>query len=361
MMRTSGLAVLFLWLVPSLLLGGNEPKASGVEAIQAKHDRALVKDLLAYVAVDPTADDSESAYQTIFNKIISHDWFTEHETFANRYLLDHPEGSVRPLARIVATMARAEAGSYDEALTSFNALLSGLNTADQVEFASNFAENLANSATSAGEFATARKVYASLLKKFGDESPSLNQKVGEALAKLDRIGKPDWRAVKMVSSSKVLSATLQETQRTGDAVGYLLKVSIRPDAHAGAIRDEIIIQTNDQESPSFPILVTAQIRGDLAATPGVLNLGAASSSGLVTGRYIVRASKPFKIVSLEGSGDGFSIAKADDNAKPLHILTVSFKPEESKLQGELQHKFKITTDLTEEAPLEVISTLRINP
>ena len=178
---------------------------------------------------------------------------------------------------------------------------------------------------------------------------------------IDRIGKPDWRAVKMVSSSKVLSATLQETQRTGDAVGYLLKVSIRPDAHAGAIRDEIIIQTNDQESPSFPILVTAQIRGDLAATPGVLNLGAASSSGLVTGRYIVRASKPFKIVSLEGSGDGFAIAKADDNAKPLHILTVSFKPEESKLQGELQHKFKITTDLTEEAPLEVISTLRINP
>lgn len=190
MMRTSGLAVLCLWLVPSLLLGGNEPKASGVEAIQAKHDRALVKDLLAYVAVDPTADDSESAYQTIFNKIISHDWFTEHETFANRYLLDHPEGPVRPLARIVATMARAEAGSYDEALTSFNALLSGLNTADQVEFASNFAENLANSATSAGEFATARKVYASLLKKFGDESPSLSQKVGEALAKLDRIGKP---------------------------------------------------------------------------------------------------------------------------------------------------------------------------
>ena len=87
-------------------------------------------------------------------------------------------------------MARAQAGAYPEALAGFRALMDGLGGSEQVEFAANFADNLAGSAVSAGEVDAARDVYATLLKKFGADNPSLKQKVGDDLARLDRVGRP---------------------------------------------------------------------------------------------------------------------------------------------------------------------------
>jgi thiol-disulfide isomerase/thioredoxin len=163
---------------------------SSVAEIQTKHDRALVKDLVAYLAKTPKPDDLDQAYLTFFNKVIEHDWFLEHEAIAKAYLKDNPEGPVRPLAQIVATMARAQAGGYPEALANFKLLMDALNSVDQLDFAANFADNLAGSAASAGEIEIARDVYATLLKKFGADNPPLRQKVGDDLARLDRVGKP---------------------------------------------------------------------------------------------------------------------------------------------------------------------------
>ena len=86
---------------------------------------------------------------------------------------------------------------------------------------------------------------------------------------IDRVGKPDWKVLKMVSASRAINASLQETKRSDGEVGYRLDVSIRPDATAGIVRDEIRLVTNDPETPAIPIPVTAQIQGDLSATPSL--------------------------------------------------------------------------------------------
>ncbi|MDX2036399.1 MAG: TlpA disulfide reductase family protein [Isosphaeraceae bacterium] len=166
------------------------PADKSVESIRLEHDRALIADLSAYLAANPRAADADEGYLAIFNKVIEHDWFLDHEKLARNYLADRPDGTVRPPAQIVATMARAQAGRFDEALPLFNELLAGLTSPDQIEFAAGFAENLAASAAARAEFDVARKVYAGLLKKYGDESPQVKQRVAEALARLDRIGKP---------------------------------------------------------------------------------------------------------------------------------------------------------------------------
>jgi peroxiredoxin len=165
----------------------DEPKT--VSEIQSAHDRALIRDLMTYLAKNPKADDLEQAYMKVFDKIIEHDWFVDNEAVARKYLIEHPEGPVRSLAQIVTTMSRAQSGQYAEALASFNALMAGLGGSDQEEFASNFADTLANSAMAAGEHDVARKVYQALLKKFGGESPNLSQKVKDEIARLDRVGK----------------------------------------------------------------------------------------------------------------------------------------------------------------------------
>lgn len=192
-MRTTGLCAavcgLAMATAPILADGPTEAGKRNVAEIQAAHDRALISDLATYAEKNPKADDLDQAYLALFETVIEHDWFGDHEAIAQRYLAERPDGPVRSLAQIVSTMARAQAGDYTVALARFKELMSGLGRTEQEEFASNFADSLALSATSAGEFAVSRQVYQALVDRYGD-SPTLRQKVNDELARLDRVGKP---------------------------------------------------------------------------------------------------------------------------------------------------------------------------
>lgn len=178
---------------------------------------------------------------------------------------------------------------------------------------------------------------------------------------IDRLGMPTWRVTALVSTCRAVDATLVETARTGSSVGYRLTVTLRADAPAGVLRDEIRLVSNDPESPSFPIQLLATVRGDLTASPASLTLGRIASSGTATGRFMVRASRPFVVRSVEGQGDGFSVTPDDSEAKPLHILTLHYKPEQGTTRGDLRKAFRVVTDLPDEAPLELSATLHVDP
>lgn len=179
---------------------------------------------------------------------------------------------------------------------------------------------------------------------------------------MERVGNPSWKVERMVSTCRVISAKLTETARTGTNVSYTLNVTLKPDTSAGVIRDEIRLISNDPETASIPILINAVVRGDLVAKPSALNLGNVASAAGVQGRFFVMASKPFKIQSIEGAGDGFKIEPFDQSAsKNVHILSVSYHPEEGTSRGDLKRVFRVTTDLPDESPLEVVTTLHTQP
>jgi hypothetical protein len=178
---------------------------------------------------------------------------------------------------------------------------------------------------------------------------------------IDRLGGPNWKAERMVSTSKAVTASLFETSRSEKGVGYLLKASLRPDAPSGQVRDEIRILTNDPETPSIAVLVTAVIRGELTASPTTLALGNVVSSGEAQGRYLIQGRQPFAVTSVEGNGEGFHLSADDTGKKPLHVLTLSFRREEGTARGDLKRTFRIRTDLTGEPPVEVEATLRADP
>lgn len=178
---------------------------------------------------------------------------------------------------------------------------------------------------------------------------------------IDRIGASDWRITRVLSASRVLTANLVETSRTGNSVGYTLQVALRPDAPAGPVRDEIRLVTNDAETPSIPVLVTAMVNGDLSATPSLLSMGAVRSAAGVQGKVVVRASRPFQILAVEGAGDGFKVAATDGSRKPMHVLTIAYRPEEGSPRGDLTRTFRVTTDLPGEPPVEVTATLHVDP
>jgi hypothetical protein len=179
---------------------------------------------------------------------------------------------------------------------------------------------------------------------------------------IDRIGAPGWRFERMVSASRVLSAQLAESRRDpkGNA-SYTLTVAIKPDAPAGPMRDEIRLLSNDPETPSIPVMVTAWVRGDLTAAPSVLTLGEVDSTAGKQGRFIIRASRPFAIKLVEGAGDGFLITPPDGAHKAMHVVSVSYKPEDGTTRGDVRRLFRVHTDLPGEPPLDLTATLHVAP
>ncbi|MGZ3431111.1 MAG: redoxin domain-containing protein [Isosphaeraceae bacterium] len=184
-----------LWMIPGLVVvlagssSAQQPAASNVSEILGQHDRALIRELGAYLKQNPKADDRDQGFAALFNKAIEHDWFADNEEAALRYLKNDPDGPVKALAQIIATMARAQAGRHDEALARYKELMNGLGKSDQEDFATSFTETFATSAVTAGEFAIARQVYQALQERFPD-SPGLRDKVARELGRLDRVGKP---------------------------------------------------------------------------------------------------------------------------------------------------------------------------
>jgi thiol-disulfide isomerase/thioredoxin len=188
------LGLIGLFLTPAMLRGDDSPPRAesspeSVSELIKTHDQALVRDLIEYLRKNPKADDSDQAYMTLFEKAIDHDWFAETEATAKLYLAANPDGAVRPLAQIVSTMARAQAGKFTEAWEIYRHLLKSLDRDDQQEFAANFADSLANAASAAGEYGVARKVYEALLEKYADKS-ALADKVRDDLARIAMVGKP---------------------------------------------------------------------------------------------------------------------------------------------------------------------------
>lgn len=178
---------------------------------------------------------------------------------------------------------------------------------------------------------------------------------------IDRIGLSNWKVERMVSTSRALTGQLVETARNPSTVQYTLTLSLKPDAPGGIIRDEVRLLTNDPETASIAIPVTALIRGDLVASPSVLTMGRVTSAGGAQGRFLVRASKPFTIVSVEGSGDGFSVAPVDASKSTTHILTVVYRPEEGGTRGDLRRTFRVVTDLAGEPSLDLVASCRVEP
>jgi hypothetical protein len=183
----------------------------------------------------------------------------------------------------------------------------------------------------------------------------------EQVLTIDRVGAAGWKVERMVTASRMLRGQLVETTRNQDSVQYKLTVSLRPDAPAGLVRDEIRLLTNDPETASIPIPVTATIRGDLVASPSVLVLGRVTSAGGAQGRFLVRASKPFGIAAIEGGGDGFTAGPPDASKGTAHLVTVSYRPEEGRTRGDLRHVFRVVTDLPGEPPLDLTVTCRVEP
>ncbi|MCS6853027.1 MAG: DUF1573 domain-containing protein [Gemmataceae bacterium] len=160
----------------------------------------------------------------------------------------------------------------------------------------------------------------------------------------------DWRVTGVVTQGTAYDATVEELYRRPGQVGYRLKVTVKPDAPEGSQKQDIFLQTNDPASPMVPVLVDATIQAPLSVVPATLNLGVLPVGKEELRRVVVRSShKPFRIVSIEGLGDGLE-AQAPPAAANLQVVTIKCQPGKA---GEFRRQLIFKTDLDKEATATV--------
>lgn len=161
-------------------------------------------------------------------------------------------------------------------------------------------------------------------------------------------GNLDWRVTEVLARDTPFSIELGELYRRQPRpgvhqVGYRVKVTLKANAPAGALKREIHLRTNDPASPLISVLVEANVEASLSVLPSPLRLGTVRVGQAVQQRVVVRGRTPFRVLAVDGLGDGLELA-APPSATPAPVQTLTFRCRPGRA-GDLRRSVRIRTDL----------------
>jgi hypothetical protein len=160
-----------------------------------------------------------------------------------------------------------------------------------------------------------------------------------------------WEVSEVVARDAPYTVALKEWYRRPGQVGYRLTVALKPNAPVGALSHDLFLKTNDPASPLVPLLVEANVQTALTVSPASLSLGTVKAGTPLVRRVVVRGTRPFHVVGVDGTGAGTGI----DLGAPLSttdalVQTVTFKCA-FDAPGDFKRELKIRTNLPEAAPV----------
>ncbi len=173
---------------------------------------------------------------------------------------------------------------------------------------------------------------------------------GETVEKtitLTRTGRRDWKIMDIRCANTNFEVEPLEKSRTLSSVVYELKVKLRDTAPAGAINDQLVLVTNDDRMPQFPIQVQGEVRPELSITPSLWMAGSLLPGEEVEKKLVIRNNnkKPFKIVNIVSDDPAIQFKPIDPAApaKILHVLPITLTASDDP--GRQVKKLRIETDL----------------
>jgi hypothetical protein len=151
-----------------------------------------------------------------------------------------------------------------------------------------------------------------------------------------------WQVTEVVSRDMPLDVSFKELYRRPGQAGYQVKVALKPDVPLGALKGDIFLKSNDPASPLVAILVEANVQSALTVSPATLALGTVKVGETLTRRVVVRGSQAFRVLGIEGGGEGVTFEPLPASAAAAQILT--FKCQFAK-PGDFKREVRIRTDL----------------
>ncbi|NUQ61240.1 MAG: DUF1573 domain-containing protein [Pirellulales bacterium] len=179
---------------------------------------------------------------------------------------------------------------------------------------------------------------------------SINQGTpAESKVAISYAGRSDWQILEVRSANPHLSGDVVETGRGNGEVRYELLVHLDSDAPVGYVRDQLVLVTNDRNATQVPVLVEAKIDSPVAASPTSLFMGVVQPGQKVTKPLVIRAGKPFRILSVSCDDASFEFdTSSETEAKAIHVIPVTFVAGVDP--GKVVKTIRVETDLGESLP-----------
>jgi hypothetical protein len=178
------------------------------------------------------------------------------------------------------------------------------------------------------------------------------------------VGQSNWQIVRVESANPALQGQAVETARAGNQVSYDLIATLKGDAPAGYLKDNLFLVTNDRDSRAarVPIPVQAIVTSPLTVQPNPLFLGVLKKGQPMSKPLFIQSTAtiptPFRITAVHSDDPRFE-ATPPGEAKPRHLLPVTFKGTEEA--GRFTAKLHLETDLPNVQPVDVMVNVQVTP
>ncbi len=191
---------------------------------------------------------------------------------------------------------------------------------------------------------------------------------------IDHRGPGNWQITGVHNENGYLLPQLKENSRVNGQVVYQLSVKLRDDIPVGVWHADVWLKTNDAATPRIRVPLSVEVEGLLTATPAEVVLGRVKPGSKTERRVVIRAAAPFKVLSVTGVDDRFTVRPDNDDSKTVHVLNVTFVAGnelgergergdrgERGERGELARRFQVRTDLRDEPTVEFTVRAQVGP
>ena len=183
---------------------------------------------------------------------------------------------------------------------------------------------------------------------FGIIAP--NQRISKSID-IEYAGRLDWKIQEVITRGTPFEVQVEQLYRRRGQIGYRLKVSLKSDVKAGLLKDAFQVRTNDATSPTFPVLVEANVQAALMVAPDRLSLGTVNKGTVIEKRLLVRGKVPFRIQKIDGTGEEIRVIEILPNRTgTLHNVKLRIRLNEP---GRIRRDLTIQTD-TLRTPVKVL-------
>ncbi len=164
---------------------------------------------------------------------------------------------------------------------------------------------------------------------------------GERKVEISYAGRENWAINKIETNNPHLEGRVVQTFRGQGQVKYDLLMTLKPTAPAGTLRQQVLLITDDLNSPQVPVQVQARVEADITVVPLTQVLGSMSPGAEKTVNFVLRGHKPFTIEKIEVDSDRKNCKVAvPEDAKPFHTLPITIKAPDDP--GAFEEQFTVT-------------------
>jgi hypothetical protein len=162
---------------------------------------------------------------------------------------------------------------------------------------------------------------------------------------------PNWQITEKGYRKELFDLAVNKVAAPRGSTAYQVTATLKPDAPAGPIDEQIVLKTNDPAAPALTLTVTGTVQARLSVAPSdlVKFLGVEVNQRSER-RVTLQADKPFKIKTVEGQGDGVKVVLQPMLPNKAQVLTIEFAPEKA---GVVKKVLTVKTDTGESVRLTV--------